>query len=110
MRTRREEAFDLFSKWLSEATLLECRLNFPAFRSRFRVRLREISESNLRLWSDDTTSELVVRILPQMEFGYGDAAGVRGPDRFEGLLVIFFRLGREGEEADFICLTEVLAG
>jgi hypothetical protein len=108
MRTGRDEAFDLFRKWLSERTLLECTLSFPAFQSRFRARLREISGEDLKLWSDDTVSELALWVAPSMEFGYGDARKAEGPDRFEGLLVIFFRLGREGEEADFISLTEVV--
>jgi hypothetical protein len=108
MRAGRGEAFDLFRKWLAEGTLLECKLNFPLFRSRFRARLREMAGDDLKFWSDDTTSELVLRIAPGMEFGYGDAMDVRGPDRFEGLLVTFFRLGAEGEEADFICLAEVI--
>jgi|ERR1017187_299063 hypothetical protein len=108
MRAGNAEAFDLFRKWLSEETLIECKLNFPLFRSRFRARVREISSGNLKLWSDDTKSELALRIEPWMEFGYGDACGVEGPDRFEGLLMVFFRVGVEGEEADFISFTEVV--
>ena len=54
MRAGRGEAFDLFRKWALEKTLLECGLNFPTFRARFRLRLREVSGNDLKLWSDDT--------------------------------------------------------
>jgi hypothetical protein len=43
-----------------------------------------------------------------MEFGYGDAVEAKGPDRFEGVLVVIFRLGEEGEEADFIVFAEIV--
>ena len=108
MRAKREEAFDLFRKWLSDRTLLECSLSFPSFRSRFRARLRSVSDDDLKLWSDDTISELALRVEPWMEFGYGDAVEAKGPDRFEGVLVVIFRLGEEGEEADFIVFAEIV--
>jgi hypothetical protein len=47
MRAGRDEAFSLFRKWLSEGTALECKLNFPSFSSRFRARLRRISDEDL---------------------------------------------------------------
>jgi hypothetical protein len=109
MRIGRDEAFDLLAKFVSERTLLECSLSFPFFRARFRARLSRVSPEELRLMSDDATSELAMRFGPRIEFGYGDARNVEGADRFEGILVIFFRLGVEGEEADFISLTEIIA-
>jgi hypothetical protein len=108
VRAGRGEAFDLFRKWLAEATLLECSISFPSFRSRLRARLRRISENDLSFVSDDTVSGLALRIDPSTEFGYGDASAAEGPDRFEGLLMVFFRLGREGEEPDFIGFAEVV--
>ncbi len=108
MRTTRPEAFDLLHKWASEETLLECSLKFPVFRARFRGRLRSFSADKLKLWSDDTRSELSLVIAPWMEFGFGDASKAEGPDRFEGILAIFFRVGEEGEEPDLITLAEII--
>jgi hypothetical protein len=65
VRAGREEALDIFRKWLSEGTLLECTLSFP------------------------------------------EVGNVGGPDRFDGTLIVFFRVGEVGE-ADFISLTEIL--
>ncbi len=62
----------------------------------------------MALVSDDATAELALRLAPWMEFGYGDNRGFDSADEFEGMLVIFFRLGKEGEEADRIALAEVL--
>jgi hypothetical protein len=107
MRAGRDEAFSLLRKWVSAGTLLECKLSFPSFRSRFRGRLRSVSDDDLKFWSDDTTVELALRVEAWMEFGYGDAAGANGPDRFEGLPVVFFRVGGEGEEANFIAFAEI---
>ena len=78
------------------------------FRARFRLRLREVSGNNLKLWSDDTESELVLRVAPSMEFAYGDAREAKGPDEFDGILLVFFRLGAEGEEAQFIRFAEII--
>jgi hypothetical protein len=44
-----------------------------------------------------------------MEFGYVDARDAEGPERFEGVLAIFFRVGVEGEETDLITLAEIIA-
>jgi len=107
VRAGRGEALDLFRKWQAEGTLLECKFSFPFFRARLRARLRWISDDEIKLWSDDRQSELALRVEPWMEFGYGDAGTADGPDRFEGILVVFFRLGEEGEEADFIAFAEI---
>jgi len=107
MRVGRDEAFDIFRKWLSEETLLECTFFFPTFRSRFRARLRELSDDELKLWSDDTTSELALRVTPSMAFAYGDLRNLEAPERFEGFIAIIFRFDTGGKESDFISFTEV---
>jgi hypothetical protein len=108
MLIKREEAFDLIRKFADESALVECSMRFPTFAARFRGRMVSFDRRELRLISDDTRSELALRIAPWMEFGFGDASPATGPDRFENLLCIFFRLGEEGEEADLIALGEIV--
>ena len=105
MGTGRSEAFDLLSKWVSERTLLECTMSFPLFTSHFRVRLDEVRGDELRLVSDDTTSELALRISSWTEFGYGDMGRVEVPEQSGDTLVFFFRFGKDDESDDFISLT-----
>lgn len=108
MKVSREEAFDLFRKFLSEKTLLDCRVELPIFSSRLRARLREITpEGDLKLWSDDTTSEISLQVLSSAGFAYTEGTDVEGPDRFEGILVIILRLGASGK-SDTITFTEVM--
>jgi hypothetical protein len=96
MKVNREEAFDLFRKFLSEGTLLECRFGLPIFSFRLRVRLREITpDGDLKLWSDDSTSELFLQVLSSAEFGYTEGKDLPGPDRFEGILVVILVPGRD---------------
>jgi hypothetical protein len=37
-----------------------------------------------------------------------DAREAKGPNEFDGLLIIFFRLGEAGEEAEFIRFAEII--
>lgn len=108
MRATREEAFDIFRRWLSDRTVLECTFSFPVFRSRFRARLREISADELKLWSDDTTSELAFRITSAMSFAYGDGRDIEAAERFDGFVAIILRFDSAGKDPDFISLTEVV--
>jgi hypothetical protein len=107
MRATRDEAFDIFCKWISEGTPLECTLSFPVFQSRFRVRLRELSSDELKLWSDDTTSELVLRLRSWMSFAFGEGRDLE-TECFDGFLAVIFRFDPEGKEPDFISFTEVI--
>jgi hypothetical protein len=74
MRIKREEAFDLIRKFADESALVECSLRFPTFSARFRGRMVSFDGIDLRVISDDTRSEIVLRIAPWMEFGFGDAS------------------------------------
>ena len=106
----REEAYDLFRKWLSEGTSLDCSIRLPILETRFRVRLRTITpEGDLKLSSDDNTSELSLYVLSSAEFGYTEGADIEAPDRFEGILVIILRKGTTGK-ADTVTFTEVSSG
>lgn len=107
MRAGREEGFDLLSKWVSERTLLECTISFPAFVARLRGRLAGFSAGEVRLLSDDTSSELALRLGPSLDFLYGDMSSVDRADKFEGALIVVFRLGDEGP-ADVISFTEIV--
>jgi hypothetical protein len=71
MRIGPEEIADLLAKFVSERTLLECTFRFPAFAARLRGRLVGFSAAELRVMSDDTKSELVLRLEPWMEFDGG---------------------------------------
>jgi hypothetical protein len=108
VRTTRDEVLGLFRKWMEEGTELECSFSFPLFAAAFRAKVRAVSETELRLVSDDTTSELAVRLEPEMEFGYGDAFDSWRGARFGGLVLVL-RTGPTDEDVDFIGFTERIA-
>ena len=109
MKIGRPEAIDLLRKWEEEKTLIECVMEFPSFSTRLRARVSKVEPSRLRLMSDDTTSELALNLEPWLQFGYGDTRGLEAADEFEGILVIFFRMGEGAEPSDRISLSEVIS-
>ena len=109
MNVSRDEADDLFRKWISEETTIECGLRLPICSLRLRACLREITPGDeLKFWSEDKASVFSLQLLDSMTFGYTDAvtAGPEAGARFEGILVIFLRLGKTGK-ADMVTFTEV---
>lgn len=108
MRIGREEAADLLGKWLTEATPLQCSFSFPGFTACLRGKIFRVGPDEFGVISEDKSAELALRLEPWMEFGYGESRGTEDATRFEGGLVIFFRSGAEGEEPDFISLTEII--
>lgn len=107
MRVGREEALDLLRKFASEQALLECRMQFPILAGRFRGRLT-LNDADLHLRSDDGGVEFVFRVTRAVEFAYGDARTLPTAERFEGVLLLIFRLGEEAGADDFISLTEII--
>jgi hypothetical protein len=100
LRAARAEALDLFSKWRSEGTLLECRISLPGFTARFRGRLSRFTSDEVRFASYDNASEFAASLQPGAEFGYREAA------QSDGTLAVFFRI-RDTEPSDFMSFTEV---
>lgn len=107
MRVEHAEAIDLLRKWLSERMLLECSMNFPTFRARFRARMARFDGRVFGLVSDDLCNELAMTLAPWMVFGYGESADIETATEFRGLLVIFYRVGIEGEQDSFLAIAEV---
>jgi len=108
MLTVREEAFDLLHKWLAEGTLLECRIGFPILAVRLRGRVRDLFPDAVRFESDDKLSEVRLLLGGEIDFGYGDAGIVDGPNVFRGTLVMIFRLDETRAGADdFVSFAEV---
>jgi hypothetical protein len=103
----RQERLDLFSKWLSETALLECHFSFSFFAVRLRARLTAFSEDEIVLRSDDSNSDVIVRLERVVDFLYGDARTVDAG--FEGTLVLVFRFGEVADDDDVISLTEVVS-
>ena len=106
----RAEAFDIFSKWLAEGTLLRCDFDFADLaRATFRGRVKALDAAALALLSDDGTAELALGLTSDLVFVYGD----NREDRIEGELagaVCMSRPDAAGEVfRDFICLSEAIA-
>jgi hypothetical protein len=108
MRVGRSEAVDLFSKWGTGRTLLRVDFTFAAFAACFRGRVAGLSETELRLLSDDTFSEFVLRFKPDLEFEYGDPREFpEEAELYESALVVLFPLLSPDEEGDKISFTEL---
>lgn len=111
VRIGREEALDLLSKWSSERALLRCDLSFARFVACFRARVVAVNEpeilseedSEVKLLSDDTFSEMALRLTPDFVFAYDEPRGFPEEARvFAATLVI--RVSSD----DFISLTEII--
>ena len=69
---------------------------------------RRCIPTGLRLAADDGSSELNLNLESWLDFGYGDTRKPDAGGEFEGLLVIFFRLGAEEGDTDTITLAEIV--
>lgn len=85
MRAGLEDVLTIFRVWQSDKALLRCDFSFGRFAACFRVRVRDVSDSEIKLWSDDTFSELVLRVTPDLLFEYDD------PRRFPEDAEVFSR-------------------
>ena len=61
----------MFRVWLLDRALLRCAVTFDRFGASFKVRVRVVS-GEIKLWSDDAFSELVLRMSPDLHFEYAD--------------------------------------
>ena len=102
----RDEAMDLLGKWLTESTPLYCSAKFPLFRVVLRGKVFRLSADEVGLVSEDTLSELVLRLDTALTFGFLDLRDTGDADGFGGCLTVFFR--EAGEDSDFISFTEVV--
>jgi len=108
MRMGRDEALDLLRKWLAEGTLLRCNFDLLVFAATLRARVRDVAPDRLELLSDDATSEVVLPLRPDFEFGYGEPAprSVDAQDSVCGLVILLSPSG-PGLDPDAVLLTEI---
>ena len=91
LRTGRSEAIDLLRKWSLDKSLVRCQGSLSKIAFSLNGRISSVDDRELRIISDDTDSELVLRFTAEMEFGYADSRVVSGPEKqYESCLVVFF--------------------
>ena len=103
MRVGRSEAVDLLRKWRSEESLLRCDISLSRFAALFRVRVFLVDAVDVRLLSDDMTSEMTLRLSDDMEFEYEDPRGFPEDTAFFDSSLIM-RFG----DGDFISFTVII--
>ncbi len=72
MKVSREDVLTMFRVWQADGALLRCDFSSERFAACLRARVREITDSEIKLWSDDTFSELVLRVTSDLRFEYAD--------------------------------------
>ncbi len=108
MRVGRSEALDIFSKWLSERTLLRCDFSFWEFAACFRGRIVSLSDDRLQVLSDDSFSELVLPLRAGLSFGYGEPRSEPETLEFSGALIVFMAELPPAGDVDTICFLEIV--
>ena len=69
----RNEALDLFLKWLNEGSLIRCQGSLPIFAFSFRAKVSGLSSGEVRFMSEDTHTEFVWKITDGVRFDYADS-------------------------------------
>ncbi len=72
MRAGHEDVLTIFRAWQSDEALLRCDFSFSGFAACFRARVRDVTDREIKLWSDDAFSELTLRLTPDLLFEYAD--------------------------------------
>lgn len=109
MRTGREEALTVFRAWLEDRSLLRCEFRFALLAATFTARMAIVSTSELRLISDDKSSELVLPLREDLEFEYGDMRQhPQHVEEFDKMLIVFFQYLGDPAQADMIVFVEII--
>ena len=107
MRVGREDVLTMFRVWKSDRVLLRCDLHFGMFAACFRARVMNVSNEEIRLLSDDSFSELTLRIL-NLDFRYGDPRDFPEEEKeFVRCLVAFLPLVNRSDIQDTISFLEL---
>jgi hypothetical protein len=105
MRAGRDEVLDIFRKWLSEKTSIRVEATFRLFAFCLWGRILSITPDELRIFTKETEAELVLKLAPELDFGYGASDHIKGMDKdFSECIVIFFGPIPDVGEADHIAL------
>ena len=105
----RPEALDIFRKWFSERPLLKCDLRFPLFSLCFRGRVFGLADNEVKVLSDDTFTELALRIPDDASFGYGEPRDFPDEDKHSRcVVVVSFGDNAADNEHDFIAFEELI--
>ena len=91
MRMGRSEAIDLFRKWATDGATVRCQGAFSRFAFALDGRISISPDGNeLRIIADDPSSEIVIKLSHELEFGYADSRVVTGAEKeYESCVLIF---------------------
>jgi hypothetical protein len=107
MRARRSEALDVLRTWLVDRAPLRCELRFADFVATLKVRLTDVSDTQIALLSDDSRSALVLPLRKDFSFGYGDTRLCQTEtSEFVRMLVLFFPNRNGATAADAVVFAE----
>jgi hypothetical protein len=96
LKAERQEAFDILRKWQDEKSVVRLQASFPLFAFGLWGRILSMTDNELRVMSDDTKSEITLRLTPGLEFAYGDDRMVMGEEKkFSACLVMLFNTDSE---------------
>lgn len=109
MRARRSEALDVFRTWLIDKALLRCELRLSNVVATLKVRLTDVSDTQIALLSDDNRSQMVLPLRKDFSFGYGDARLCpTATHEFVRILVLFFPSAGGPATADAVVFAETM--
>jgi hypothetical protein len=88
--------------------LLRCDFGFSTFAACLKGRLLAVENDEIKLISDDSESELTLRLTPEMEFGYGDSRqSPEDAELYVSGLVIFLGELTDENDPDTISFAEM---
>ena len=109
MKIGRAEALDVFRKWLADGSLVQCNLGLLVLAAAFRARVRLVLEDRIEFLSDDRTSELVLPLSADCDFGYGEPNRASGESAVAvSAVVVFLSPTGPGLDPDAVAFTELV--
>ena len=105
----RNEALDLFRKWLDDGATIRCQGSFPIFAFSFRAQVVGLSSGEVRFMSMDTHTEFVWKVAGGIRFDYADSRSVTGQEAidYECCLVVLFGEVPAERPADTLAFAEI---
>jgi len=108
MRAGLPEELDLLREWLCERKFLRCEFVLSEFSGSFRARIVSLTDEQMRLQSDDESSEMDIGLRSILEFKYPEPDAVEERRDFAGALVAVLARGDNLEPEEFITLLELV--
>jgi hypothetical protein len=113
VRIGRSDALDIFGKWRDEKLQVRCQASFESHAFASEGRVTAVSQTEVRMQSENKLAEVVLRLSDEMTFNYMDSREISGDEarNYPSCIVVAFAspdvVLPDGKTRDLISFAEI---